>query len=89
MYSSFYNGGILFSTGLLSAIAMISLYTFLLLVETRNKVSFVGWAKNGHADRLYVGACLVWRYRWRLVWQRHAICCTDSHYILTGKLSVF
>ncbi|GAN10434.1 vacuolar amino acid transporter 3 [Mucor ambiguus] len=35
---AFYNGGLLFSTGLLSAIALISLYTFLLLVETRNKV---------------------------------------------------
>lgn len=37
--SSFYNGGLLFSTGLLSGIAMISLYAFLLLVETRNKVN--------------------------------------------------
>ncbi|KAG2212789.1 hypothetical protein INT46_002117 [Mucor plumbeus] len=35
---AFYNGGLLFSTGLLSAIALISLYTFLLLVETRNSI---------------------------------------------------
>ncbi|KAI8083361.1 transmembrane amino acid transporter protein-domain-containing protein [Gilbertella persicaria] len=35
---AFYNGGLLFSTGLLTAIALISLYTFLLLVETRNKI---------------------------------------------------
>ncbi|KAI7853304.1 transmembrane amino acid transporter protein-domain-containing protein [Circinella umbellata] len=35
---AFYNGGIFFSTTLLSAIALISLYSFLLLVETRNKV---------------------------------------------------
>ncbi|KAI7901994.1 transmembrane amino acid transporter protein-domain-containing protein [Cokeromyces recurvatus] len=35
---AFYNGGLLFSTGLLAAIAIISLYTFLLLVETRNKI---------------------------------------------------
>lgn len=34
----FSNGGLLFSTALLSSIAMISLYTFLLLVETRNKI---------------------------------------------------
>lgn len=36
--SRFYNGGLLFSTGLLTLIALISLYTFLLLVETRNKI---------------------------------------------------
>ncbi|KAI9362318.1 transmembrane amino acid transporter protein-domain-containing protein [Pilaira anomala] len=35
---AFYNGGLLFSTTLLTSIAMISLYTFLLLVETRNKI---------------------------------------------------
>ncbi|GAA5803803.1 hypothetical protein HPULCUR_009288 [Helicostylum pulchrum] len=35
---AFSNGGLLFSTALLSSIAMISLYTFLLLVETRNKI---------------------------------------------------
>ncbi|KAI9497217.1 transmembrane amino acid transporter protein-domain-containing protein [Zychaea mexicana] len=35
---AFYNGGIFFSTALLTAIALISLYSFLLLVETRNKV---------------------------------------------------
>ncbi|KAG1147281.1 hypothetical protein G6F37_006181 [Rhizopus arrhizus] len=35
---AFSNGGLFFSTALLSAIAMISLYTFLLLVETRNKI---------------------------------------------------
>ena len=35
---SFYNGGLFFSTALLTAIAIISLYAFLLLVETRNKV---------------------------------------------------
>lgn len=35
---SFYNGGLIFSTTLLTAIAAISLYSFLLLVETRNKV---------------------------------------------------
>lgn len=34
----FYNGGLFFSTALLSTIAAISLYTFLLLVETRNKI---------------------------------------------------
>lgn len=33
--SSFYNGGILFSTFVLCFIAMISLYSFLLLVKTR------------------------------------------------------
>lgn len=36
--SSFSNGGLFFSTALLSAIALVSLYTFLLLVETRNKI---------------------------------------------------
>ncbi|KAI8144235.1 transmembrane amino acid transporter protein-domain-containing protein [Fennellomyces sp. T-0311] len=35
---AFYNGGLFFSTALLTAIAVISLYAFLLLVETRNKV---------------------------------------------------
>ncbi|KAI8334976.1 transmembrane amino acid transporter protein-domain-containing protein [Chlamydoabsidia padenii] len=35
---AFYNGGLFFSTALLSTIAVVSLYTFLLLVETRNKV---------------------------------------------------
>ncbi|KAG0742559.1 hypothetical protein G6F16_008421 [Rhizopus arrhizus] len=35
---AFSNGGLFFSTALLSAIALISLYTFLLLVETRNKI---------------------------------------------------
>ncbi|KAI8377404.1 transmembrane amino acid transporter protein-domain-containing protein [Radiomyces spectabilis] len=35
---AFYNGGLFFSTTLLTAIACISLYAFLLLVETRNKV---------------------------------------------------
>ncbi|KAG0166058.1 neutral amino acid transporter [Apophysomyces sp. BC1015] len=35
---AFYNGGLLFSTTLLGAIAIISLIAFLLLVETRNKV---------------------------------------------------
>ncbi|KAI9249422.1 transmembrane amino acid transporter protein-domain-containing protein [Phascolomyces articulosus] len=35
---AFYNGGIFFSSALLTAIAIISLYSFLLLVETRNKV---------------------------------------------------
>ncbi|KAI9269964.1 transmembrane amino acid transporter protein-domain-containing protein [Sporodiniella umbellata] len=35
---AFYNGGLLFSTALLSTIALVSLYTFLLLVETRNKI---------------------------------------------------
>ncbi|CAO3626761.1 unnamed protein product [Cunninghamella blakesleeana] len=35
---AFYNGGLLFSTALLSLIASVSLYSFLLLVETRNKV---------------------------------------------------
>ncbi|KAI9487222.1 MAG: transmembrane amino acid transporter protein-domain-containing protein [Benjaminiella poitrasii] len=35
---AFYNGGLLFSTGLLASIAVISLYAFLLLVETRNKI---------------------------------------------------
>lgn len=35
---SFYNGGLLFSTTLLTSIALISLYTFLLLVETRNRI---------------------------------------------------
>lgn len=34
----FYNGGLFFSTALLTAIAIISLFSFLLLVETRNKV---------------------------------------------------
>ena len=34
----FYNGGLIFSTALLTSIAVISLYAFLLLVETRNKV---------------------------------------------------
>ena len=34
----FHNGGLIFSTTLLSVIAIISLYSFLLLVETRNKV---------------------------------------------------
>lgn len=37
-YIRFYNGGIFFSSMLLSAIACISLYSFLLLVQTRNKV---------------------------------------------------
>jgi proton-coupled amino acid transporter len=35
---AFSNGGLFFSSALLSAIALISLYTFLLLVETRNKI---------------------------------------------------
>ncbi|KAI8339776.1 transmembrane amino acid transporter protein-domain-containing protein [Choanephora cucurbitarum] len=35
---AFYNGGLLFSTSLLTFIALVSLYTFLLLVETRNKI---------------------------------------------------
>lgn len=35
---AFYNGGLLFSTTLLTSIALISLYTFLLLVETRNRI---------------------------------------------------
>ncbi|KAG0809053.1 hypothetical protein G6F26_000249 [Rhizopus arrhizus] len=35
---AFYNGGLLFSSTLLTTIALISLYTFLLLVETRNKI---------------------------------------------------
>ncbi|CAO3617315.1 unnamed protein product [Cunninghamella echinulata] len=35
---AFYNGGLFFSTALLTLIACISLYAFLLLVETRNKV---------------------------------------------------
>ncbi|KAI8146858.1 transmembrane amino acid transporter protein-domain-containing protein [Fennellomyces sp. T-0311] len=35
---AFYNGGLIFSTALLTSIAVISLYAFLLLVETRNKV---------------------------------------------------
>ncbi|CAO3671052.1 unnamed protein product [Rhizopus stolonifer] len=35
---AFYNGGLLFSTALLTTIALVSLYTFLLLVETRNKI---------------------------------------------------
>ncbi|ORZ12600.1 transmembrane amino acid transporter protein-domain-containing protein [Absidia repens] len=35
---AFSNGGLFFSTALLSTIAALSLYTFLLLVETRNKV---------------------------------------------------
>ncbi|KAI8981421.1 transmembrane amino acid transporter protein-domain-containing protein [Pilobolus umbonatus] len=35
---AFYNGGLFFSTGLLTVIAVISLYSFLLLVETRNKI---------------------------------------------------
>ncbi|CAO3624842.1 unnamed protein product [Mucor fragilis] len=55
---AFYNGGLLFSTGLLSGIAMISLYAFLLLVETRNKVpvSFgdIGGVLFGKGMRLAV-----------------------------------
>ncbi|KAI7858035.1 transmembrane amino acid transporter protein-domain-containing protein [Circinella umbellata] len=35
---AFHNGGLIFSTTLLAVIAVISLYSFLLLVETRNKV---------------------------------------------------
>ncbi|CAO3595563.1 unnamed protein product [Absidia cylindrospora] len=35
---AFSNGGLFFSTALLFSIAVLSLYTFLLLVETRNKV---------------------------------------------------
>ncbi|KAI9260543.1 transmembrane amino acid transporter protein-domain-containing protein [Phascolomyces articulosus] len=35
---AFYNGGMIFSTTLLAVIAIISLYSFLLLVETRSKV---------------------------------------------------
>ncbi|KAL1664193.1 transmembrane amino acid transporter protein-domain-containing protein [Schizophyllum commune] len=35
----FYNGGLLFSAGLFIAIAMVSLYTFLLLVHTKYEVS--------------------------------------------------
>ncbi|CAO3680454.1 unnamed protein product [Rhizopus stolonifer] len=35
---AFHNGGLFFSTALLSTIALVSLYTFLLLVETRNKI---------------------------------------------------
>ncbi|KAI7873209.1 transmembrane amino acid transporter protein-domain-containing protein [Mucor mucedo] len=35
---AFHNGGLLFSTTVLSSIALVSLYTFLLLVETRNKI---------------------------------------------------
>ncbi|KAG0172218.1 neutral amino acid transporter [Apophysomyces sp. BC1034] len=35
---AFYNGGLIFSSALLTFIAVVSLYSFLLLVETRNKV---------------------------------------------------
>ncbi|KAI9311218.1 transmembrane amino acid transporter protein-domain-containing protein [Dichotomocladium elegans] len=35
---AFHNGGLIFSTVVLSIIAAISLYSFLLLVETRNKI---------------------------------------------------
>ncbi|CEG72992.1 neutral amino acid transporter [Rhizopus azygosporus] len=55
---AFYNGGLAFSTILLTTIALISLYTFLLLVETRNKipVSFgdIGGVLFGPSMRLSV-----------------------------------
>lgn len=38
LFDSFYNGGLLFSSTVLTSIALVSLYTFLLLVETRNKI---------------------------------------------------
>lgn len=55
---SFNNGGLLFSTLFLSFIAAISLYAFLLLVETRNKVpaSFgdIGGVLFGRSMRMLV-----------------------------------
>ncbi|KAI9490589.1 transmembrane amino acid transporter protein-domain-containing protein [Zychaea mexicana] len=55
---AFYNGGLIFSTVLLSSIAVISLYAFLLLIETRNKVpmSFgdIGGVLFGKGMRLLV-----------------------------------
>jgi hypothetical protein len=39
IHVSFFNGGLLFSTLTLSAIAIISLYSFLLLVKTKFIVS--------------------------------------------------
>lgn len=57
-FHRFHNGGLFFSTGLLTAIAVISLYSFLLLVETRNKVpvSFgdIGGILYGRSMRLAV-----------------------------------
>lgn len=49
---AFFNGGILFSACALIFIAMVSLFSFLLLVETKNVVpgSFGGWSvpHSGH-----------------------------------------
>lgn len=39
VHTSFFNGGLLFSTLTLSAIALVSLYSFLLLVKTKFVVS--------------------------------------------------
>lgn len=54
----FYNGGLIFSTVVLTIVAALSLYSFLLLVETRNKIpmSFgdIGGALFGHKTRMAV-----------------------------------
>ncbi|KAI8344933.1 transmembrane amino acid transporter protein-domain-containing protein [Blakeslea trispora] len=55
---AFHNGGLLFSTLFLSFIAAISLYCFLLLVETRNKVPYsfgdIGGKLFGNTMRMLV-----------------------------------
>lgn len=57
-FSRFNNGGLLFSTVFLSFIAATSLYSFLLLIETRNKVpaSFgdIGGVLFGRSMRMLV-----------------------------------
>ncbi|KAI8065610.1 transmembrane amino acid transporter protein-domain-containing protein [Gongronella butleri] len=59
---AFANGGLFFATGLLAAIAGISLYAFLLLVQTRNKVpvSFgdIGGILFGKYMRMAVLVCI-------------------------------
>ncbi|OBZ85126.1 Vacuolar amino acid transporter 3 [Choanephora cucurbitarum] len=55
---AFHNGGLLFSTLFLSFIAAVSLYCFLLLVETRNKVPYsfgdIGGKLFGNSMRMLV-----------------------------------
>jgi amino acid permease len=54
----FYNGGVLFSTLFLAFVAFVSVYAFLLLIETRNKIpaSFgdIGGILYGRAMRMLV-----------------------------------
>jgi proton-coupled amino acid transporter len=57
-FCSFDNGGLVFSTFFLAFVAAVSLYSFLLLIETRNKVpaSFgdIGGVLFGRSMRMLV-----------------------------------